>query len=417
MLNVNNYFNIKTSHKYIIAGKLKTSNVSTNCDNLNIPERYSTNLQIYPKPFILTFSSNTQINKNLSTKIDEAFSTEDASEFIRYTNRHLPTIKNIPPVITEENKENKDFPVSLIQINNKKPSLNNKISVDKHGHIQIAENGEKLFITKEELIKSGTMDEEAAHIIGNGIRGFDPGNQDDWVKTKLGKTWPTSPDTRDLNGVARPFVDKKNKAILFTSPNTVGENYGVNPRGIAAINPDSSVIIAYQQTNNNSEIDFSAWSIAPFKVPEGKKAIAIFPNNNEENLSDINNNLKWSIKDDLILLNPSKDGDMAGFISKKADWAIFAVEGSDKAYLMRSIYNGKDSNQDKFKAFCLGGENSNYLELEFMSPRVKQNEKSTIAYKIEPVFLSNYGLTEFSAEKIEDESIDLANKIKQKIQK
>ena len=107
MLNINNYFNIKTSHKYIIAGKLKTSNASTNCDNLNITERCSTTPKIYPKPFILTFSSNTQINKNLSTKIDEAFSIGDASEFIRYTNRHLPTIKNIPPVITEENKENR----------------------------------------------------------------------------------------------------------------------------------------------------------------------------------------------------------------------------------------------------------------------------------------------------------------------
>lgn len=412
MLKVNNIVNFYNTsfHKNNIEDKtskypiLKSLTNNKNCENnINLPG-------IYSKSLILNFKGNLTINKNLSIKLDNAFKNNDASEFIKYVNKHFPSLKKNPQITIEQNPENMEFPVSLIQINNKKPSLNNKISINKDGHIQITENGSKLFITKEELEERG-MDTENAHIIGNGIRGFDPHNQQDWVKTNVGAEWPPSKDTRELKGVARPFVDKNNKAVLFSSPSSVGKEYGVNPKGMAVINPDSSVIITYQQTNNNPDVDFAAWSIAPFKIPKGKKAVTIFPYSSQDNILDIKSNPKWKIKDNLILLDPSQNGDMAGFVSKKANWAIFAVEGSDKAYLMRSIYDNKESVDTKFKAFCMGGKNSNYLELEFMAPRVKKGEKSTIAYKIEPIFLSNYNLENFSADKIEDESIKIAKEL------
>ena len=369
---------------------------------------------MYSKSLSLSFNGNSTINKNLSAKLNDAFKNNDASEFIKYANKHFPSIKKDSPIITEQNSDNAEFPVSLVQLNNRKPSLNNKISVNRDGHIQITENGTNLFITKEELQESG-MDAENAHIIGNGLRGFDPYNQEDWVKTNVGALWPPAKDTRDLKGVAKPFVDKKNKAILFTSPNSVGEGYGVNPRGLAAINTDSSVIVAYQQTNNNPDIDFAAWSIAPFKVPERKRAFVIFPRFKEDDISNIKNDPQWKIKDNLILLDNSKEGKMNGFESKKADWAIFAVEGSGNAYLMRSIYKDKNSKDTKFKAFCIGGKNPKYVELEFMAPKVKKGEKSTIVYKIEPIFLSNYNLEHFSANKIEDESLKIAKELMSKL--
>ena len=420
MLNIKcNYNPIILQKKQINSGfEIKSAPLNYNCAN-NF-EKTTKMLQIYKKPLNLSFSGDDfQINKTLSTKLNDAFSKRDASEVVQCVNKYLPTIKkdteisaHSTKVLTKINNLNKKFPVSLIQINNINSSLNNSISVDRHGHIQITENGKKLFITKEELIKSNVMDKESAHIIGNGIRGFDPANQDDWVKTQVARVWPPSEDTRNKNGVATPFIDKSNKAVLFTSPDSVGKAYGVNPRGMVAINHDSSVIIAYQQNNNNREIDFSAWSIAPFKIPDGKKALVLFPNSSKEDTSKINNNPKWKIKDDIVLLDPSKKGNTAGFIGKKASWALFAVEGSDKAYLMRSIYSGNEFNNDIFKAFCLGGENTKYLEIEFMAPRVKQNEKSTIACKIEPIYLKDYGLEKFSAKDLENKIIKISKKIK-----
>lgn len=363
---------------------------------------------------IFTDISDIEINQKLSEIVNNSFISLNTQEIVEFINNILPELDiakeykflfnkdNISKTLDEKNAK---FPVSSIEAKNKTTD----IKVFKDGHIQIAEKAQDLFISREDLKELG-MDDEASFIIGNGIRGLDPYDQKNWTKTSVGTEWPTSLDTRDPIGVVNLFVDKDDRSIMFTSSKNVGQNYCTNPRGMVI--PDkNSVIIIFQQENNNPDIAFAAWSIMPFKVPEKKKAVAFFSYNEKENYECLKNSPQYKRKEDFIILDSSEKGGMAEHISKNTDTVLFAVEGLSDAYLMRSIYKEKESINDKFKIFSLGGSDCKYIELEFIAPQIQRGEKSTLAYKIEPISLSALGIEPFSFENIENESIKLFRQI------
>jgi hypothetical protein len=390
----------------------------------------------------LFFLGNKSTNKTLSQRFDKAFQQKDADEFLRYINETLLSLQDSPLA--------KDKLAISMEGNLKYPdhaivrSGQTSVNVLKNGHIQI--NNQKsgpLFISNTELKEF--MDEQNAALIGDGIRGLDPADQYSWEKMPDIKTqWP--PDMNTTLGPIQLKADKSGQAIMFDAPDSVGKAYKTKPRGLISVDPaDDSVIVAFQQTNNNPDFKLGSWTIAPFKVPAGKRVVAAFPveqpfidkykeaqqlvsgeikspteSQKANDLQYLIGQEQWNLDKDqkVMLLNPEKPGNMNGMWDNVSNWTVYAVEGSDQAVVMRSIY--RNTHPDQLKAFILGGD-AKYTELELTSPRVKKGEKSTLIYKIDfvplkDIFAGNeQKFDKFTAENMNEQVTVVTGLLKDKI--
>lgn len=386
-------------------------------------------------PFIPS-NSNQYRNKIWSQKFDLAFTTGDVSHFLNYVNAKsrlkplfLPTsTSDIRQQSSLEDKTNKDFPVTSLSLTALSKPNDIKITAGKSGHIQIRNQAlGELFVEKPDL-NNVNMDEINKDIISGGARGFDPFDQKDWQKV-LGREWPTAEDTRDKNGVAKLSFDKSGKGILIDTPSSVGQAYKTRPRAMALLDSEhNSVILAFQQENNNPDIDFGAWSILPFKIREGKKTLAVFPiekrtankynNSSNTETEEIRESEQWNIdkSNKFFIIDASKPSDKSEHIDPDADWCMFATEGDDTVCLVRSCY--KDSTEEKqFKAFSGKEENggTRYIELEFIAPKVKTGKKSTIVYRMDFIPLKKMGLPELTEQNLNETMEKAANVINDEV--
>lgn len=385
-------------------------------------------------------TNNTIANKRLTAEFDKAFKEKNVVVFLNYVNGTLKSLSTSTKDNDSWQQGIKKTPQNC-QIISTSPdgSETNHITVDKNAHVQVnnSQSGD-IFISRDELETRCGMTDDNKIIIGDGIRFLDPADQSNWEKLPLGKQWP--PDKNSIKGLLNLSVDQSGQAIMFDSSGTaVGDQYNCKPRGFISVDPvDSSVIIATQQENRDPHTELAPWAVAPFRVPEDKKSLTIFPVERpfidnydavvkaKAQNKDIENKVKdvvlygkdqWQLDKDngFMFLDPSKDSGMVGALDNNTNWSMFVTEGSDKVVVMRSIY--RNSHYDQFKAFSLSG-NAKYIEQELTAPRVKKGQKSTLAFKVDLVPLASLeGLNfdKFSSENFREESLQAARAIRQKI--
>ncbi|MEW5820491.1 MAG: hypothetical protein AB1782_09905 [Cyanobacteriota bacterium] len=411
--------------------------VSSNLNNSGVTCGY------YPVTFgKINFcgTSNSLTNLRLNFEINNAFNLNDASRFLHYVNSTLESLSDNSCKAWKSNIINSSDSIKINAINTKDHSSTNKITVDKNAHVQITNSQQgNLFITRDELEQKCQMKDDNKLIIGDGVRFLDPADQNNWGKLPISREWP--PDENSIKGLVNLSADKSNQAIMFdTKSTTVGDGYNVKNRGLIAIDPtDSSVIIAVQTQNNNDNTRLAPWAVAPFKVPDGKKALAVFPTelpfikkyedavkakstDTEITSREVKDVVlygqdQWQIDKNnrFMFLDPSKEGGMVGALDSEANWSLFAVEGSDKVYVMRSIY--RNSHDDQFKAFSLSG-NAKYVEQELTAPRVPKGQKSSLVLKIDQVPLSSLpgiSFDKFDKDNFKQQTTDVAIAVRNKI--
>jgi len=401
---------------------------------------------------------NQDRNRIWTKKFDEAFENNDAEEFLNFINHKtklkpifsttsnsdltefLNPLNILNPIFgsktTEKNlkseivkdTDNKAFPIQNITLKTQNKTDNISIKANKTGHIQINNSSlGNLFIERSDLEKATNMQKTDKDIIADGARGFDPFDQEDWPKV-IGRQWPTAENTRDPKGVANLSIDNAKKAIFLDTNKTITSSYGTKPRAMAILDKENdSVILAFQQENKNPDIDFAAWSILPFKIREGKKTVALFPahKNTIQNYNDPkNNSLKtirqsdqWDIDENkFFVVDVSKPSDKTEYSDSYTDWCLFATQGEDTACLVRSCYKDNTDNQ-QFKVFSgqedLGG--TKYCELEFIAPKVKKNQKSTLVYRLEFISLKKLGFDSLNEENMDSQIKEVGKTIESKI--
>ncbi len=387
--------------------------------------------------YMIEINNNQDRNKIWTKKFDEAFQSKDGKEFLKFVNektRLKPLFDPIEEADIIETKvlnnfENADFPVEKAVLTAISKNNNINVTAVKNGHIQInATYSGDLFITREDLDKEKNIDTINKDIIADGARGFDPFDQEDWEKV-IGKKWPTAENTRDNNGVAKISVDKNGKKALFLdTKDSITDSYGTKPRAITILDSENdSVILAFQQENQNPDIKFAAWSILPFKIRDGKKTLTIFPadkkivknfkNKADETFRDIRLNPKININDDkFFVMDVSKPSNKTEYIDPYADWCVFATEGDETICLVRSCYKDRTDNK-QFKIFSgqedLGG--TKYTELEFIGPKVSKGQKSTLVYRIDFISLKKLNIEPLTAENMDENIKKIGETIGQKI--
>lgn len=365
--------------------------------------------------------TNVYQNQIWSQMFDTAFQTGNVSQLLNYINSQsklrplfpATTVCDLRQTSYVKDPDNKDFPIvsSTIKAQSKPHDLS--VTATKSGHIQIDHDYfGKLFIERNELDK--IMDDVNKDIIADGARGFDPFDQDDWNKV-IGRNWPTAEDTRAKEGVSNVYFDQSGLGILLDTPLTVGKSYQTRPKGLTILDSENnSVIIGFQQENQNPSVDFGAWSILPFRIRDNKKTMAIFPIESRtidqyqtagsENILEMQKSGQWQVdnKNKFFIVDASKPSPKSEYIDPDADWCILGAEGDDKVYLVRSCF--KDNSDSKqFKAFSGSekGGGTKYVELEFIAPKVKKNSKSTLIYRLDFISLSQMGLPALTKENMD----------------
>lgn len=388
---------------------------------------------------------NTSTNLIITNAFNQAFDYADASNFITQTNKLLPAIQ---PNYDKRNL-NITFDSSNIYLPTIPNAANitdglTTTRITKDGRFQIAHSGlQNILVNTDELTGKEWQDStvqaqpdfymnylnkipgssylpgsiskpksiSTKDIIGGGVRFLDPWPHENWPN--FSPTNPWAPDPYTTKGPVKLSATKYNQAILVSPGNrSVGNAYGVIPRALITVNPyDSSLILAVQQENinNKSNIEFGPWVVAPVRIPADRKALVAFPVSNDviNTLNDINavnqnqktfedwmksfkDNKKWMLDSEhsLITVDPSKPGQQSKLNTQKTNWAVFGIEGSDKAIVMRSLYD----HSDQFQIFVRkpeNGDKAEYIELEYTGPKVKFGEKSTVVVKWEFPSLEN----------------------------
>ncbi len=377
---------------------------------------------------------NRDKNKIWTENFDDVFENNNAEEFLNFINQKTSlrpifsnaSNNNIQSKMTES-INNKDFPIQNITI--KTDNIN--IIATKMGHIQIkASSLGNLFIEKNELEATTSMQDSDKNTIAGGARGFDPFDQKDWPKV-IGRKWPTAENTRDPKGVAKLSLDNSQKAILLDTNDSITSSYDTKPRAIVILDKENnSVILAFQQENKNPDIDFAAWSILPFKIQENKKTVAIFPvdkktiqsckNPENDEFRRFRRSDQWEIDENnnFFLIEVSKPSAKTEYTDASADWCLFATQGEDTACLVRSCYKDNTSNK-QFKVFSgqedRGG--TKYFEMEFIAPKVSKNQKSTLFYRIETVSLKQLGFKALNAKNIHSQIKEIGKTIENKVKR
>lgn len=381
----------------------------------------------------LILVGNSSTNTLVNSAFDNSFNTNNAQGFINQVNKLLPGLYTN----TTQQPLNIGFKTNYLMyglpVAGTLQDEKTQVEINKDGHLQISHDKlQNILVTPNDLSsedwdnssltrdiyksipgiknipipkfvpvpgRTGITNKE---IISGGVRFLDPWPQSEWEKTSLGKNWPPDPFT--TKGPVRISAANYNQALFLDTNHpsclNVGKTYGVIPKAIITVNPqDSSVTLAVQQenTNSNQSIKLAPWVIAPIKVPKDKKAIAAFPvqksvidaldnatnvNSLPDWLKSVKANDKWKIdnQNDVILIDPSAPGAESKLNTQNTNWAVYAIEGSDKAILMRSIYD----HPDQFQAFVRKPSNSDkaeYLELEYTGPKVSPGNKSCVVVK------------------------------------
>jgi hypothetical protein len=380
----------------------------------------------------LTLVGNSSTNTLLNSAFDTTFAKNDATKFISQVNKLLPALHYDPFLQPAQISLNTNYLMYGLPGSGSVSNGKTSVTATKEGRIQVTHAGvENLTVNKEHL-NAGEWQESIwktnpysmipglqdlpipkfiplpgrdnisnKEIISGGIRFLDPWPQHSWEKTGLARNWP--PDPYTTKGPLRLYSDNTQQAILMDTNHpsciNVGKTYGVIPRALIAVNPqDSSITLAVQQQNinKNALIGLAPWIIAPIKTPANGKSLAVFPvtskptsNINNQNasslpdwLKNIQDNNKWQMdsENNYIIIDPAAPGQQSKVNTNSTNWAAYAIEGSDKIIVMRSLYN----HPDQFQAFIKqsGPDNkSEYLELEYTGPKVTPGNKSTVVIK------------------------------------
>jgi hypothetical protein len=420
---------------------------------------------------ILVGSGST--NSMLNTAFDIAYKNNTANNFITQVNKILPYLYVNKSQQPSRIDMKSNYLMYGLPLSAEVTDGNTVLNVTKSGHIQISNSDLKDILVASDDLKSdewkdsgflskaynlipgskdlpipkfipipGRSDMSNKDIISGGVRFLDPWPQSNWEKTSLGRSWP--PDPYTTQGPLRLSADKYSQAVFLDTNHpsclNVGKTYGISPRAIVAVNPvDSSVTLAVQLENNNdkSNISLAPWVIAPVKVPSDRKSIAAFPVKRDlaNSLADSNpvsdmpswlksikENQKWKIdeKNDLMIIDPSLSGDQTKLNTQNTNWTVYAIEGSERAIVTRSVYN----HPDQFQIFVRGSANSaksEYMELEYTGPLVMPGEKSTVVVKWDfvPVsLLSNGKFSKFGETgNMESEVVTVSKKLSEMVKK
>ncbi|MGD9581313.1 MAG: hypothetical protein AB7V50_08060 [Vampirovibrionia bacterium] len=381
-------------------------------------------------------AKNQTANIVWSSKFDEAFKEQNTEKMLSYINNHS-VLKPLFPATTNNDlrqkfytydEMGKEYPISALEMVAHTKPHDIKVTARRSGHVQIeSEYLGKLFVNRTDLMDTD-LDNVSKRIIEGGARGFDPFDQDDWPKV-IGRVWPPADETIDSNGVTHLSYDKSGQSILMNTSPKIGQSYQTHPQGLTILDSENnSIIMAFQQENHNPSVDFGAWSILPFRIRPGKRTIAIFPienrsseryaDNKGTDVKEMHESSQWNLEknSNFFIVDASKPSNKSEYIDPDADWCMFATEGDDTVCLIRSCY--KDKTDDKqFKVFSgkesTGG--TKYIELEFIAPKVKAGQKSTLVYRIDFISLKKMQLPNLTKDNLNDTMKQAALLIDKKI--
>lgn len=416
----------------------QTNNLTKSESQPSFTRNSSLTRLIYSRFDTAFLRDNKRCNNLWSSFVDMVFKNGDTNFFLNYVN-NKSVLKPLFPAtgagkvqnLSRANIDASEFPLESATLRSVMGNL--AVTVDKSGHIQIKnpDLGGNLFVERTDLDKVKGMDEVGKDIIANGVRGFDPHSQDDWHKTPMGTGWPTSPDTRAKEGVAKLSFDKSKRAIIMDTPETVGEGYETHPRAFTILDDkNNSVVFAFQQENHSHQADFGAWSVLPFKFRPGKKTLTIFPieertvqrfeNKLGDDMKELHASGQWDIDASkrFLTVDASKPCPKSEYMDPDADWSIIATEGDEHICLLRSCY--KDSTPEKqFKVYSGDQDNGgmHYIENEFIGPRVPKGKKSTLVYRADFVSLNELGLPKLTKDNMSDVLKEAAAMVQERIDK
>ncbi len=333
-------------------------------------------------------ANNEIIDKRLNFEYDRAVKTQNVSGLMEFVDSNLPPLQQ---------------PNSLNKTDN---IIETKIGSDARIEL-MQKNGERLFITEEELRAAG-RDEPTVLTAKGGIRLCDPYDQKNWPKA-LQRIWPPADSTAG-DKVLKKLTPIANGNIIETN-DSVGKEYEVHPSGIVVTDKTKGRIYIFSRLeNHHPSINWGTWVIAPFKVSKENGAVALVPHYENDDTARIQNNKKWEKRNKYILLDTVPDGEMSDIVGN-ANHAIIAKSASKDAFVIRRL-SGQNG---KIKVHCPAGKNCEYVELEHMGPEVPSGENSSIAYVID-IVPKELISEEFSKERnvLKEQTVKLAEKIEAK---
>lgn len=344
-------------------------------------------IRLVAKPSIAARILGNNIYRNTfwSKLFDIIFARQDASAFLRRIDR-----TRLQPLFRPRRIE----------------SL--RVKTNDFAHLQVETDGAGPLFVERNTLADALFDETGQDIIADGVRGFDPHDQADWEQM-IGTAWPTAPDTRVKGRVAR-FIHKRDAIFVDPYPE-VGGAYQTRPRAFSVVDRrNNSVIFAFQQENKNQRFSLASWIVMPFRIPTGKQTMAVFPvsRRTADRFKDVSSSDFQELRDGgqcsldkserFMMVDASKPSPTSAHMDNYADWAIFAAEG-DKICLMRSAC--KDASPEIQFKFYSGSQNNGgpqYIELEFMAPRVPYGQKSTALCRMDYISLKDLGLPALTKE-------------------
>ena len=330
----------------------------------------------------LNLSPAIRMNNNLVLLFDTARQTKNFKPFVGYIGQALPPLakstSTTPPLLRLfSTLRSNIMGLNTLETTHPYPI---KVALNPRGMIQIYVNQEPLMITPEKLAeRSETKDNDV--IVGGGIRGLDPTYQPDWKKTDLKREWPPSPQQ-----TVEILKDVTRNTLAFTTP--FNSDYKVQTAGMVSLIPDeSSIVWAYEQSNQNPDLAWGAWTIAPLDVPANKRVINAYnasPQFSEKYAADLKINQQWQYdeKRNVVFVYPEKEGGFLDPFNDETKWTVHAVEGRPYAVVLRTIY--KTPFQDKAKSCMVEGK-ATYVENEFMGPKVSNGQKSIVVCRMDLV--------------------------------
>jgi hypothetical protein len=358
--------------------------------------------------------SQRALNDALDSTFEEAFSSGRLSEFIAFADKHMPPLAATVavPTIKEETPEG----LAL-------RSMDVRLLITREFGIRIFYKDQEVTTNVQNIpadypwFQPDPADPDdiagyATRHVARGSRGESPWPENQWPDiggVRQGEqNWPHRDAAFGPYGM-RIDEEQLAKAILLWRGHDASASepdpYGVIPRGLFTLGPDSSVILALNHLNKSKrDLHWSPWFVLGFAMPkEGtiKNPSVIFAFPDEESGDEVQERMTkiWNYINvsgqKMALINPHAKTLNEPFkkLYRDVNWTVIAMKNSDHVILTRSTLR----HEEQFFPFLEHGRY--FIEVEHTGPRVAPGQKSTVIVKHDFVplrIITNGALDRFS---------------------
>ncbi len=364
------------------------------------------------------------LNRELETRFDNAAMQGALQPFLHFVNQAMPSLKSVPDLSVVESSlatepgDEGTLTVAALQSGPVRLTVNHELGIRLYYH------GKQVTTDRENIpyhypwfsIDPADPEKIAAYAIKHVSRGS---RADSWPESQWPlvqgvlqgeQNWPPrsvafGPYDLDLveDGPVRAIqVGLPSQDGLPVEPNA----YGVIPRGLFSVNPDQSVVMAWQNENHSEKgLHWCAWFILGFAMPRANPSysdptvIFAIPDSEADDPSTNRMTKVWNYFDingrRMALINPHVKTLNEPFkkFYRDVNWTVVAEKGADHLILTRSMLR----HDEQFFPFLEHGQY--FIEAEHTGRLAAPGEKSTVVVRHDFVKLADLTqgkLTQFS---------------------